>query len=156
MQRFFEALLDRFCELHAEIERALEELPPEAMDWTPGPDMNSLSVLVVHLSGAERYWVGDVVNGDSSNRNRDAEFQVKGLGAAQLKQQLKELESYEKTAFAAMDASELEEQRISPRDGRQYAVAWALTHALEHTAIHVGHIQILIQLWKQKEPGQWR
>jgi uncharacterized damage-inducible protein DinB len=153
MQRFFEALLDRFQELHAEIEKSLEELPSEALDWVAGPEMNSLSVLIVHLSGAERYWIGDVTRGDPSNRNRDAEFQVKGVDAAYLSQRLKELDAYEKTSLAAMDIAELEQQRISPRDGRQYSVAWALTHALEHTAIHVGHIQILSQLWKQNQQG---
>jgi hypothetical protein len=29
-------------------------------------------------------------------------------------------------------------------------VGWALLHALEHTAIHLGHIQITQQLWDQK------
>ena len=38
-----------------------------------------------------------------------------------------------------------------PRDGKKYTVAWALGHALEHTAIHVGHIPMLKQLWKERE-----
>ena len=29
-------------------------------------------------------------------------------------------------------------------------VAWALLHALEHTAIHLGHMQIMRQLWEQR------
>jgi GNAT superfamily N-acetyltransferase len=112
--------------------------------------MNTLSVLIAHLVGAERYWIGDVARGDPSNRDRDAEFRVKGLDAARMKQRIRDLESYEETSFEAMGLAELEEHRRSPRDGREYTVAWALTHALEHTAVHVGHIQILIQLWRQR------
>ena len=151
MQKFYEALLDRFQELHLEVLKSLEELPPEALDWRPGPEMNSLSVLIIRLSGAERYWIGDVVKGDSSQRDRNAEFQVSGLNSEALKQRIKELEVYEKVAFEGMGVGELEEERVSPRDKRKYSVAWALDHALEHTAIHVGHIQMLSQLWKQNK-----
>ncbi len=154
MQKTYEALLGRFDELHRAIKGSLEEMPPEALDWSPGPEMNSLSVLIVHLSGAERYWVGDVVKGEPSFRDRDAEFRVKGLSHDLLKRRITDLEAYEKGVFEAMGLAELEEERISPRDGRKYTVAWALSHALEHTAIHVGHIQILSQLWKQGQGRQ--
>ena len=149
MHTAYEALLDRFHELHLEIEKALEALPVEALDWKPGPEMNSLAVLIVHLTGAERYWVGDVVKGESSDRDRNAEFQASGLSAAVLMKRITDLDAYEKAAFDGMAVSVLEEERVSPRDGRPYSVAWALSHALEHTALHVGHIQMLSQLWKQ-------
>jgi ankyrin repeat protein len=29
-------------------------------------------------------------------------------------------------------------------------VAWCLAHALEHTALHLGHMQITRQLWEQR------
>jgi len=150
MHQFYVALFDRFHELHTEVERALETLPPNALDWKPGKDMNSLSVLIVHLTGAERYWIGDVARGDPSNRDRDAEFQVEGLGAGELKRRISELEAYEKMSFEAMELSDLEKYRRSPRDGQEFTIAWALAHALEHTAVHVGHIQMLSQLWEQK------
>ena len=149
MQKFYEALLDRFEELHGEVLKSLDELSPEAFDWKPEADMNSLSVLIAHLSGAERFWVGDVARGEPSQRDREAEFRVNGLSRESLQQRIRDLEDYEKVAFQKMGLSELEEIRRL-EDGRQYSVAWALTHALEHTAIHVGHIQILSQLWKQK------
>ena len=37
------------AELHADIEKVMENLPVEALDWVPGPEMNSIAVLVVHL-----------------------------------------------------------------------------------------------------------
>jgi hypothetical protein len=46
---------------------------------------------------------------------------------------------------------DLETLSISPRDGRKLTVAWALAHALEHTALHAGHMQIMRQLWEQRD-----
>jgi len=150
MQKFFEVLIDRLHELHGDILKELDGLPDEALDWSPGEGMNSLSVVIVHLSGAERYWIGDVVMGESSQRNREAEFHVVGLDAQTLKQRIIDLDAYDKAALSEMKLAVLEEQRTSPRDGRQFLAGWALMHALEHTALHAGHIQIQSQLWKQR------
>ena len=30
-------------------------------------------------------------------------------------------------------------------------LTWCLAHALEHTALHLGHMQIMRQLWRQRE-----
>lgn len=78
MHPFFEAYLDRLQELHAGILRAIDGLPAAALDWVPGPGMNPIAVLVVHAAGAERYWIGDVVARDPSDRDRAAEFWVQG------------------------------------------------------------------------------
>jgi hypothetical protein len=48
----------------------------------------------------------------------------------------------------------LETERTHPRHGNQVSVAWALLHALEHAATHVGHIQLTVQLWHQKSVGE--
>ena len=73
MERFFEEYVGRLQSLHDEIKHALEGVAQEALDWAPGPEMNSLAVLVVHLSGAERFWIGDVAAAEPSGRNREAE-----------------------------------------------------------------------------------
>ena len=144
-------LLNRFLDLHREIEQALAGLPQEALDWKPGPDMNSLNVLVTHLTGAERYWIGDVAMGDISHRDREAEFRAQGLSSEDLIERLRVMDSYCESALNALEPSDLEAVRASPRDGRDYTVAWALLHALEHTAIHLGHIQMISQMWKQRQ-----
>jgi len=135
--------------LHEGIERAIEGLPQAAWDWAPGPDMNSLAVLIVHVAGAERYWIGDVAGRDPSARDRAAEFRTRGVDGAVLKRRLTEVLSHSRAVLEKLTLSELEELRVSPRDGRQFTVAWSLAHALEHTALHLGHIQITRQLWQQ-------
>jgi len=61
-----EDYLERLQALHESIESAIEGLPQAALDWVPGPDMNSFAVLVTHVAGAERYWIGDVAGRDPS------------------------------------------------------------------------------------------
>ncbi len=60
METFFKDYLERLETLHSEIETAILGLTPDALDWIPGKEMNSIAILVVHLTGAERYWIGDV------------------------------------------------------------------------------------------------
>jgi uncharacterized damage-inducible protein DinB len=149
MHPFFDAYLNRLQGLHDDILQAIEGLPSAVLDWVPGPDMNSIAVLVVHTAGAERYWVGDVVARDSSGRDRAAEFRVQGLDTATLKQRLDDTLAHTRGVLEGLTPQDLSVVCISPRDGREYTAAWALVHALEHTAMHVGHIQITRQLWDQ-------
>jgi uncharacterized damage-inducible protein DinB len=150
MRKFYAGLLEHLKALHAEALKNLEGLPVDALDWVPGPEMNSISVLIMHFTGSERYWVGDVVRGDPSFRNRDAEFQTKGVDAAALRQRVVDLDEYEAKAFEDLRVRDLESFKVAPKDGRQVTVAWALLHAMQHTAVHIGHIEILTQQWRQR------
>jgi uncharacterized damage-inducible protein DinB len=149
MQTFFTDYLNLVQESHHEILEALEGLPPAALDWTPGPDMNSINVLVFHLTGAERYWIGDVAAQDPRERDRDAEFRVRDVGIDVLQKRLADNLEYARNALEKFTVHDLKAARVSPRDGRTYTVAWALLHALEHTTLHLGQIQLTRQLWEQ-------
>lgn len=154
MLPFYEALLNQFHELHSEIQRDLEVLPAEALDWIPGPEMNSVSVIIVHLTGSERFLIGDIVLQDPSNRNREAEFRVAGMSKADLVERLDKTEAYLKAAFEKLSLSDLATERIHPRHGNQVTVAWSLLHALEHAGTHTGHIQMTVQMWHQRSVGE--
>jgi uncharacterized damage-inducible protein DinB len=151
MRPFFTDYLNNLLELHGDIRGALQGLPQDALDWSPGAEMNSLNVLVVHLTGAERYWIGDVVAGEPSGRDRAAEFRVSGLSTDELLRRLSDIEILAQRVLGPFALQALEEKRVSPRDGREFTVAWALGHALKHTALHLGQIQITRQLWEQAQ-----
>jgi hypothetical protein len=148
MEPFFRDYLECLQRLHERIELALEGLPQAALDWTLGPDTNSLCVLVVHLTGAERYWIGDVVAQEPSGRDRQAEFRARGLDAGALRERLGDTLDFCQRVLEGLTTGDLAAPRVSPRDGREFTVGWALAHALEHTALHLGHIQITRQLWE--------
>lgn len=147
MQTFYTDYLNNLEELHQEILHTINGLSQDAFDWIPFTGGNSLSVLIVHLTGAERYWIGDVVAGVPSGRDRDSEFKVKNLEPGELAARLQESWSYGAQALENLDLNDLESKRRSLRNDRDVSVAWALEHALKHTAVHLGHIQITRQLW---------
>ena len=151
MLKFFADYIDRLQQRHNDILKALDGLPPAALDWIPGSEMNSISVLVVHLTGAERYWIGDVAAQDPSNRDRDAEFRVRDLGMDILKKRLADSLEYVHTALDKMNLQDLESMRIVPTDGDTCTVASALLHALDHSTLHLGQIQLTRQLWEQRQ-----
>ena len=137
-------------DLHRELERTIQGLSQAALDWSPGPGMNSLDVLASHVAGAQRYWIGDVIAGDSSHRDRDAEFHTQGRDAAGLAACLSETLAHTRGVLERLTLPDLEATRTSSRDGRPVSVAWALAHALEHTALHLGQMQLTRQVWEQQ------
>lgn len=149
MDRYFEDVLERLEFLHAEIERAIGGLSVAALDWMPAPGANAIGALVVHLTGAERYWIGTVIGGAPSDRDRESEFFVSGVTAAELGQRLAATVPFEREALGGLGGADLTRLCRVPRDGRTVTIGWALTHVVEHTAVHVGHIQLTRQLWDQ-------
>jgi hypothetical protein len=153
MLPFYESLAERFHDLHEQIRNDLNTLPLEALDWIPGHEMNSINILITHLTGAERFLIGDVVMQDPSNRDRDAEFLARGLSKADLNRRLDETEAYVTDALTKLTMEDLSTERLHPRHGNQVIVGWALLHALDHVATHLGHINITVQLWHQHSVG---
>ena len=150
MEQFLTDYLERLQSLHEDMKATIKELPQAALDWVPGPGMNSLCVLIVHTVGAERYWIGDVACQEPSDRNRETEFEVRDLAADQLADRLDQGLVYVRKAAENLQLANLQEIRISPRDNREFTAGWALAHALEHTALHLGHAQLTRQLWMQQ------
>ena len=152
MEPFFADYLDRLESLHNDLKGALAGMPDDGLDWAPQAGMNSLCVLVVHVAGAGRYWIGDVVAGEPSGRDRQAEFRAREIAAGALAERLDSSLAYVRGVVQGLKLNDLDKKRISPRDGREFAVGWALAHVLAHTAIHAGHAQVTRQLWEQIGP----
>lgn len=147
----FDDRYDRLQELHTDNAKAVDGLPLDALDWNPGQGTNSIGVLVVHLTAAEHFWIGDMALGEPSDRVREEEFLARGLTAKDLKQRLTAAEAYARAAFNRLTLSDLEKERKSPRSRKTFTVGWCLFHALEHIALHTGQIQLTRQLWQLEE-----
>ena len=46
MHEFYVSYLERLTDLHAGFSEVLKDSPSEGLEWVPGPDMNSILVLV--------------------------------------------------------------------------------------------------------------
>jgi uncharacterized damage-inducible protein DinB len=154
MHPFFKDYFQRLTDLHQDILSALQDLPSEALDWTPSHeiarDTNSINVLVTHICGSERYWIGEIAFDDISGRVRSDEFKAKGMDADILAAKVRQASNYAHLALQKLDFNQITTVKSELQDGRPVTMSWALLHALEHTAIHVGHIQLTKQLWEKK------
>lgn len=150
MEPYYTDLLERLTALHTDIKGALDGLPPEALDWVAGPQINSMAVLVAHIAGAERFWIGDVVGQRPSGRDRAAEFKTTGLDAAALTARLDAALATSADVLATLATGDLATRCRAPGQDRDFTVGWALLHALEHGTTHLGHLQLLRQLWVQQ------
>ncbi len=157
MQPFFIDYLERLTTLHNDITTVLDRLPQAALDWKPGPEMSSIAVLIAHTAGAERYWIGDMTVRQSSERVRTTEFETGGLDHVALKILLDQALADTHESLAQLTVAQLADERpslnVSLMGGQSYTVAWCLLHALEHTATHVGHVQLMGDMWETLQPS---
>ena len=149
MATFFNDLYDRFHELHADLIKTVDGLPPESLDWVAGKEMSSINILVVHLTGAERYLMGVVLD-EPPERDRESEFKVHGLSVDELKKLLTEADEYLNQGLKRLSLQDLASVHLSPHSKKTVTANWAILHALEHTATHLGHAQLTRQLWEQR------
>ena len=52
MQKVFEYYFNCLESYHDEIKSTIEGLSQSEIDWIPGPDMNSLGIIVAHVAGS--------------------------------------------------------------------------------------------------------
>jgi uncharacterized damage-inducible protein DinB len=157
MEKLLEEYLVFLEGCHNEIMKALEGLPAEALDWSPGPGMNSISVLVFHTTGSERFWIGDVGMDDFSNRDRASEFAVRAVTPEVLRKRLEDALTYAHQALGRLSLQDLEASRVAKtHETKTVTVGWALLHALEHASVHLGHIQLTRDLWLQQRAAEPR
>ena len=128
MEPFFADYLNRLESLHDDLKGAFAGMPDDGLNWALD-GMNSLCVLAVHVAGAERYWIGDVIAGEPSGRDRQAEFRARDMAAETLAEHLDSSLAYVHGVIQTLKLDDLKKGSISPRDGREFAVGWTLAHA---------------------------
>jgi uncharacterized damage-inducible protein DinB len=115
------------------------------------PESNSAFVLATHLIGSAEYWVLELAGGQDVERDRPSEFRATGTGA--------ELAARYERWLAAMRAlldalpGERLDQPALAHDGQQarqggapVTIRDALLHAVEHCALHQGHLELTRQM----------
>lgn len=150
--QFFADYLEWLTGLQNRLHKEVQELPPAAMDWSPGPQMNpkmnSVAVLLVHLTSVLHEGI-DLALDEPPSRVRAQEFQTHGVSSAEMLQRLDRVIDYARNALPRLELADLAKARTD-EDG-PVTCGWALLHALEHAYLHLGHLQITCQLWRQRE-----
>jgi uncharacterized damage-inducible protein DinB len=147
---FIPSYLERFGNLHKNLSESIEGLSIEAMDWEPGPGMNSLAVILAHTAGSLRYWIGDVALGEPSGRVRASEFKTRGVTSQEMQHRLDAVLAYAQASLPRLKLEDLERDASPAAEDEPVSRGWALLHALEHGYLHLGHVQLTSQLWKER------
>ena len=121
----------------------IEGVDEEQMRWKPAPTANSLGVIVVHLGYAERFWFRVVCAAEEAlSRPADMFLLPDEWTVA-------EAVAFYRAEWAAADvvldaATSLDQ--VAAATARPTTYRWALTHMIEETARHVGHMDITREL----------
>jgi uncharacterized damage-inducible protein DinB len=122
----------------------LEDLDDEQLRWRPTAIANSLGTIVVHLGFAERLWVRAIFAGESMDMAWRAHMFDLPAGWS-----VDEVVSFYRGETATADdvldgATSLDGP--SAADIRPTTLRWVVTHLIEETARHVGHMDITREL----------
>jgi uncharacterized damage-inducible protein DinB len=141
--------LQRIEDLRGQVRDLIADLPAKALNWRPINDdaTNSLAVLAAHVAGAEHFWIGEVVGGHPPTRDRDAEFTTQANNASELVRLLEDTGAETREVFATLTEAHLDGTRQAR--GRTIPVRWCILHVIDHTALHLGHMQLTYQLWNR-------
>ncbi len=134
----------------------LEGIPEEDLyHWLPRDgmrDVNTFSALATHIVGAGEFWILEAAGGRPVDRNRTAEFSAEST-LPELRERYRRWLDATEATFSVMDETALAsvyERQADPARGIGAASrtrAECILHALEHTALHLGHLQLQRQLW---------
>ena len=142
--RYLSDVSQRFEELRSQCDGALAQVPFERWQERLDPESNSLTTLVLHLSGnmLSRWTDFLTADGEKPDRDRDAEFEDPESPSREAL-----LERWTRgwdclfAALAGLSAGDLE--RTVTIRSQPHAVVEAINRQLAHYALHTGQIIFL-------------
>ena len=143
-------------DLRGQVHDLIVDLPAEALNWRPLEGSgehatNSQAVLAAHIAGAEHFWIAEVVGGLPPSRDRDAEFAARTSSASELVNLLENVGKETREVFSTLGETDLDGSRQAR--GRVIPVRWCILHVIDHSALHLGHMQLTYQLWMGGRQG---
>lgn len=127
--------------------------------WLPRDgmrDVNTFYALATHTVGAGEHWILEAAGGRTVDRNRTAEFSAEGT-LQHLRDRFERWLTASAEVLATIDDATLAsvyERPAMPERGMSAATrtrAECIQHAVEHTAVHLGHLQLQRQLWDAEQ-----
>lgn len=135
-------------DLHREATAIVAPLGVDHVNRRVSGLQNTVGILLRHMAGSERYWVGEVVGGIPANRNRDAEFAGDRVDKAAVLAELDRAAATTRQVLAGLRAADLlADVEVRRAQGMvREPRGQALLHAAQHLAYHLGQLRILAKL----------
>lgn len=155
MTPFARAYEDRLRSVAATLLATLDGIPDDVFNtWKPAAaregvhEMNTFAVIATHAVAASEFKTLHAVGGGPTKRNRPAEFEATGSVAETRVRYAQWLDGVHDLLATFTDA-DLDQELHSAEDAaRGWRAAEILLQALDHLALHAGHLQIQRQLWE--------
>lgn len=132
----------------AGVQRAIDDLGDDLVNTRPaGVDASSAFGLTTHILGVCEWWIGHILLGRPSERDRNGEFTATGT-VAELRQAIDAwLASFEadKASISATTALAGEPTTGIPLEG-EWTVGAVLLHVYEEIAQHLGHLEMTVDV----------
>lgn len=135
-------------DLHRQVAETVAPLSDDDINRSVPGLANSVGILLRHIAGSERYWVGEVVGGRPANRKRETEFGHERLQKSALLAELNRVRSLSSDVLGALGPEELlAEVDVQRSKGVvKETRAFALIHATQHLAYHLGQLRYMAKL----------
>ncbi|HMX04336.1 MAG TPA: DinB family protein [Chitinophagales bacterium] len=129
------------------LESTIQEVtnfPDDTMLWETAPGvLNSAGNLALHIAGNLRYFLGNEIAGTGYVRDRDAEFNTKGLSRSEVCDALRLAIADVELTLANMPKEMLGNNYPLDRFGGVQTTGFVLTYLLAHLNYHLGQVNYL-------------
>ncbi len=151
IQGIREGLKQILADQHDTMRSILDGLDGDGLNWSPGPETNSIAVLFTHLLGAENSMTATIAQ-ESFERDRDAEFRVTVDDVATMRKLVDDVEARIVPRIDTLSLAALAEMHSPPGDrlNRVHLGSWWIFHAVEHNREHIGQALLTKQLYDQQ------
>ena len=121
------------------LRREVEAFPDDSSLWTTPPGVtNSTGTLALHLVGNLRHFVGAQLGKDGYVRNRNAEFETRGLSRAEVVAKIDEAIAAVTAALPNVKPAALEDEMPDTLGGNRVRAGDWLIHLISHLGYHLG------------------
>ena len=148
-----EDFVEEFARYRKTAERAIQQVTDEALNTVVSGDINSIAVIIRHMSGnfASRFTGFLSSDGEKPWRDRDSEFEDRRYTREEIERIWAEGWTVLEVALSALTDEHLQ-QRVLIR-GQPWTVHDALCRSIAHAAQHVGQIVLLARILTA---GNWK
>lgn len=142
-----------FARYRALAEKAMAQVPDDALNVVVAPDGNSIAMIVRHMSGnlISRFTDFLTTDGEKPNRDRDREFDDRSYSRQEMESMWNAGWAVLEQQLASLQDSDAQKQ-VSIRQ-QPLSVHAALTRSVGHLSYHVGQIVLLARM---HATGDWQ
>ncbi|MFX0065134.1 MAG: DinB family protein [Candidatus Hermodarchaeota archaeon] len=151
LRKTIKSLAEFLDEVHESLERAIEGIKIQELNWRSSPNSNSIGNLLKHILGAEAFWIHHIIGGRETRRVRASEFETQEFQFNQLLEEFFQVKEQTKLVLAEVRDEQLIELRTYwsqlSNQTKETTVFWCLMHIIEHSALHIGQILFIRKMY---------